>query len=57
MPDYAKDDLAYLDMIYLVMEYIPYDMKSLLQNKSVKLELDHVIVLAYNLLLSLDFLQ
>lgn len=52
----AWSDASALSTIYLVSDYMPCDLYSLMQSKN-EIEFDQVVVIAYNLLLSLNFIH
>lgn len=51
-----EDDLDSFNEIYLVLEYAPGDLRKLFKS-SYNLELDHIILMTYNMLLGLKYIH
>lgn len=43
--------------MFLVIDYVPQDMRTLLQNKNLEFDLDHALIIFYNLLCGIKFLH
>lgn len=45
------------ERLYLVMDYMPKDLRGMLSDTKVRLEEDHVVVMIYNLLCAINFMH
>ena len=52
----AEEDHDLLNSVYMVFEYISFDMKELLESTT-QIDDEQAIILSYNLLLSMNFLH
>ena len=43
--------------LFLVMDYMPYDLRSLMQNTNLNFDEDHAIAVLYNILCGVNFLH
>ena len=57
MPVGSEEDLDLFEGCYLVMEYIPNDMRNLISDDSGQVSQKHVQILSYNLLCALQYLH
>ena len=53
----AKDDIGKLTQVFIVMEYIEYDFKKVMQNKVDNYSNQHVTILLYNMLCAFKFVH
>jgi len=57
IPTYAELDLDLLDHLFLVMDYVDFDLKTLFSKTTNGFDDNHVKIILYNLLCSLNFVH